>query len=188
MPRPRQFDIEQVQASVSDVFTAHGYHGTSINMLMQASGLGKQSLYNALGDKQALYLQAVERASAYLAEAQATMARAANGRAAIAGFFDGLLQVCADPDPARHTCIVSAGLLEGIDDESVARRLRDQWKATRSMLRLAIERGQRDGTVRGDIGSEELATVLMTLISGLRVSARVLPTQKALMLQVLDPD
>jgi TetR/AcrR family transcriptional repressor of nem operon len=172
MAREKQFDDAAVLESAADVFAVHGYQGTSLAMLLEATGLGKQSLYNAFGDKRALYLQAVECATARYASVQAAMQRAATGRAAVQTFFDHLLGSCGSHDPARQSCIVSAGLLEGVDDELVVQRLREKWAASQELLRASVERGQKDGSVRNLAPSAELADLLLSVVGGLRVSAR----------------
>lgn len=191
MSRPRAFDEDGVRERVTDVFTASGYRGTSISMLAEAAGLGKQSMYNAFGDKQNLYLLALDQAAARMGSAQESMARAHTGYAAIEVFFDALLGLCHHPDPSVHTCIVSAGLLEGIEDEQISGQLREKWRSTSQLLGNAIERGQSDGSIRTDVDAATLSKLLMTLMSGLRVTARAvqdlrhLQTITALGLQVL---
>lgn len=172
MSREKQFDEAAVLESAADVFAAHGYQGTSLAMLLEATGLGKQSLYNSFGDKRALYLQAVDCATARYAAVQHAMQHAASGRAAVQAFFDHLLGHCSSQDPARRSCIVSAGLLEGLDDELVVQRLREKWAGTQELLRASVERGQKDGSVRNPAPSAELADLLLSVMGGLRVSAR----------------
>jgi TetR/AcrR family transcriptional regulator, transcriptional repressor for nem operon len=193
MARPRDFDEDAVLAQVAGLFTEHGFNGTSIASLTERTGLAKQSLYNSFGDKEALYLQAVDYVGGRFAGVVEQMALAASGRAAIDQFFSNLLGVCLNPDPALNNCIVSAGLLEGIEVEAVAQKLQEKWQATRRILSQAIERGQQDGSVRRDIPAADLADILMNLTSGLRVSARAV-TQKSqlkkivkLSLGILDP-
>jgi AcrR family transcriptional regulator len=60
MPRPRSFDADIALAAVEDLFWRQGYEMTSYADLMEATGLGKGSLYAAFGDKQALYLKALQ--------------------------------------------------------------------------------------------------------------------------------
>lgn len=180
MAREKQFDDAAVLESAADVFAAHGYQGTSLSMLLEATGLGKQSLYNSFGDKRALYLQAVECAAARYGAVQAQMQRAADGRAAIAVFFEHLLGNCGSADPAKKSCVVSLGLLEGMDDALIVQRLREKWLGTHELLRAAVERGQKDGSIRSAAPSAELADVLLSLMSGLRVSARANVDKKRL--------
>src|SRR4029077_10347880 len=61
MARPREFDRELALARATGIFWAQGYCSTSTEELLAAMGIGRQSLYNAFGDKRALYLEAVER-------------------------------------------------------------------------------------------------------------------------------
>ncbi len=192
MAREKQFDDAAVLESAADLFAAHGYQGTSLAMLLDATGLGKQSLYNSFGDKRDLYLKAVECAAARYLAVQRQMELAPSGLDAVAVFFDQLVGHCASTDPARKSCIVSAGLLEGIDDEIIATRLRDKFFGTHELLRAAVERGQKDGSVRNSTASAALADLLLSVMGGLRVSAQAefdcarLQRTVALALSVLD--
>lgn len=194
MPRPKAFDPDTVRERVADVFAAQGYRGTSFAQLEAASGLGKQSLYNSFGDKQALYLASLDCIGGRMSALVTAMARAGSGRAALGVFFDGLYAQCVDPDPAQHACMVTSGLLEGLDEPTVAAKLRERWSATEALLKAAVERGQRDRSVRRDVPSAVLAAALMTLVSGWRVSSRVpagLPDRSrqtmSVLLGILDP-
>jgi TetR/AcrR family transcriptional regulator, transcriptional repressor for nem operon len=193
MARPRNFSETDALDQLAAVFTARGYGGTSVGDLTEATGLGKQSLYNAFGDKQSLYLQAIDHSAARFGQKASKAFAEPTGRAAIEAFFQVLLKACMSNDEAENNCIVSAGLLEGIQDEPIAERLCERWVASRQALKALIERGREDGSVRKDCESQELADVLMTLMSGLRVTARVVtkPAQLKRIVQlnlaVLDP-
>ena len=172
MARGKQFSEAEVLERVADIFAAHGYQGTSLAMLLDATGLGKQSLYDTFGDKQALYLKSVECAVARHASLLSTMHAAPSGRAAVAAFFDSLIGHCADDDPAKQSCIITAGLLEAVDDERIAHRLRDKWIAMHEVLRAAVERGQKDGSIRAQAPSSEIADLLLAVVGGMRVNSR----------------
>ncbi len=172
MGREKQFDEAAALHSAADVFLAHGYQGTSLSMLLEATGLGKQSLYNSFGDKRALYLQAIECATSRYATVKAQMDKAPNGRAAVQVFFGSLVTGCASRNPAAKSCMISAGLLEGVDDEVIGHRLREKWAGTHEVLRAAVERGQKDGSIRNTEASAALADLLLSVMAGLRVSAR----------------
>lgn len=61
MARPRTFDVDTALNGATSVFREHGYEGTSAQMLVDAMGIGRQSLYDTFGDKWKLYLSVVRR-------------------------------------------------------------------------------------------------------------------------------
>jgi TetR/AcrR family transcriptional regulator, transcriptional repressor for nem operon len=172
MGRTKLFSDDEVINNVADVFATHGYGGTSISMLTDATGLGKQSLYNSFGDKQSLYLKAVDCTTARYGEVSALMDAAPSGMAAIEKFFEHIVKACMSTNPVEHSCIVSSGLLEGIDDAAISTTLCAKWNASQNMLLRAIKRGQADGTIQKNESPNELADFLITVVSGLRVSSR----------------
>jgi TetR/AcrR family transcriptional regulator, transcriptional repressor for nem operon len=192
MARNRTFQEDDVVNAVADVFVANGYKGTSIQMLAEATGLGKQSLYNAFGDKEALYLKSLDCASARYMEVMEQMRHAATGRDALRILFDHIAQRCASTDAAENACIVSIGLLEDIDQATISTALHEKWRNTHAMLKTEIARGQRDGSIANTTNPVDLADFLMSLMSGIRVNARAAPdgkrTKRAIAagMQVLD--
>lgn len=177
MPRERLFSKPEVLDRLTDVFSTHGYTGTSLALLQEATGLGKQSLYNTFGDKQAMYLQAIDCAVQRAGQVASAMQAAANGRAAIDRYYDAIVQSCASADPATRHCIVTSGLLEGLGEAPLSWELTSRWQSTHELLRSTVERGQRDGSIANAAPSAELAELLIALTSGLRVAARAGRTQ-----------
>jgi TetR/AcrR family transcriptional regulator, transcriptional repressor for nem operon len=174
MARPREFDNLTVVDQVANVFTTHGYNGTTMAMLVEATGMGKQSLYNAFGDKEALYLQAIDCASARFGNRLDGIDRTSNGLAAIELFFTVLVGQCTSKKASESNCIVSSGLLEGIDEALISEKLKRTWQNNHQFLSAQLLRGQQDGTIRSDLPVSELADIALVLVGGLRVSARAL--------------
>lgn len=59
--RPRGFDPADVLKAASERFRTHGFAGTSLDDLVDATGLARPSLYAAFGDKRAIYLAVLRR-------------------------------------------------------------------------------------------------------------------------------
>ena len=57
--RPRSFDTGTALKAAAERFRTHGFAGTSLDELAEATGLNRPSLYAAFGDKRALYLAAL---------------------------------------------------------------------------------------------------------------------------------
>src|SRR5258706_13746507 len=61
MARTREFDADVALDAAIGVFREHGFEGSSAQMLVDAMGIGRQSLYDTFGDKWQLYRSAVRR-------------------------------------------------------------------------------------------------------------------------------
>src|SRR3954471_9271382 len=103
MSRERCFSEPEILDRLTDVFSTRGYAGTSLALLQDATGLGKQSLYNTFGDKQSMYLQAIDCAARRAAGSAAAMQAAADGRAAVQRFFGAIVDDCASANPAQNS-------------------------------------------------------------------------------------
>lgn len=63
MARPKEFDIEEVLLRAQAVFAAQGYHGTSVDDLVKATGLMRGSIYKAFGSKRNLFVMQLSEAA-----------------------------------------------------------------------------------------------------------------------------
>ena len=88
MVRPREFDRDEALDHATRVFWAKGYASTSTEDLLTAMNIGRQSLYNAFGDKRKLYLEALER---YQRESNASHLERLNSSASPLGGIEALL-------------------------------------------------------------------------------------------------
>ena len=99
MVRPREFDRDEVLDRAMRVFWEKGYAATSTDDLLAAMNIGRQSLYNAFGDKRRLYLEALER---YQANSTSGHLGRLNGAASpLAGIEALLLGLIHDDDADR---------------------------------------------------------------------------------------
>src|SRR5580704_10726510 len=58
MGRPASFDQTEMLETIQSIFWDNGYSATSLDDIMQSTGLGKGSLYGAYGTKQEMYVLA----------------------------------------------------------------------------------------------------------------------------------
>ncbi|HUP13390.1 MAG TPA: TetR/AcrR family transcriptional regulator, partial [Niastella sp.] len=61
MPKTKQFDETEVLVKAREVFTVKGYNGTSMDDLVQATGLSRSSIYDTFGDKHGLFLKSLNQ-------------------------------------------------------------------------------------------------------------------------------
>jgi TetR/AcrR family transcriptional regulator, transcriptional repressor for nem operon len=105
MPGTRHFDESQVLDAMMRVFWQKGYEATTIDDLVQATGLKRGSLYHAFGDKAGMFCRTL---GLYRQEVQAALIHALRGddpQAALTRFFQLLAQAASRPGRPRGCMI-----------------------------------------------------------------------------------
>jgi TetR/AcrR family transcriptional regulator, transcriptional repressor for nem operon len=181
MPRPKSFNEDAVLDQAVQLFWERGYDGTSLADLEMHLGLGRQSLYNAFGDKQALFLKALERyqrgvAGGALAQLNAPGA----GLAAIRAFFQASVEALTTPGP-RRACLVTSTILErGAQDPDALVSCNHARAALERVFRRALAQAKRQGELAEDLDVETTATLLVVQHYGLNVLAKTGATEAEL--------
>ncbi len=193
MPRPREFDVDAALQAAMTTFWEHGFEGASLSDLTAATGVGRQSLYLAFGDKRTLYLAALDRYREMF-QVPLLTALAAGGdvravlREALVSLVDGR---CGDP--TWGCLLVNAATERAGHDEEVRRRVAAAFLALEDALVEALDAAASTGTLRTGRDHRSLARLLCTTVQGLRVVAAADPDPHALQdtidtaLSVLDP-
>ena len=57
----KQFDRDEVIERAMDLFWQRGYESTSVDDLVEATGINRGSLYGTFGDKRRLFLATIDR-------------------------------------------------------------------------------------------------------------------------------
>jgi TetR/AcrR family transcriptional regulator, transcriptional repressor for nem operon len=171
MPKPRAFDKSHALNQATQLFSAHGFEGTSLSMLTAELGVGKQSLYDTFGDKRALLSECLANSAQQFKPARWLQQPSISGRLAIEKFFAELVEESQD---ANHCgCLVTNLLLEKAKaDEDIAREASHYWTRSAQALTEVCARGQADGSITATTPAAIQAQLLMTWMSGMRVSAR----------------
>ncbi|WP_426421189.1 TetR/AcrR family transcriptional regulator [Bradyrhizobium genosp. A] len=172
MARPRQFDHEAALNEAIKVFWAKGFAGTSTDDLRNAMGLGRQSLYNAFGDKRQLYLEAL---SAYHRRTITSHINHLNSSSSpLAGIRAMLLGVIAKDRTERELgCMGVAAASEfGTRDPELTEL---QGKAGAVLQARLVERvgeALASGEIDPLVEAEEGAFFIQMTMNGLQLAAR----------------
>jgi TetR/AcrR family transcriptional repressor of nem operon len=173
VPRPREFDEDDVVARATDLFWRRGYHATSVRDLGEALGLSASSLYRTFGDKHALFLRALDHYRATdSAEARDNLQRPGPVREVLRDWLIRMVDLPDEGAAARGCFVVNTATELGADDPAVDERTQAAFGVTRETLQEVLRRGRRDGELRADLDVTAAAEALFTLVLGLRVRAR----------------
>lgn len=154
------------------VFWAKGYASTSTEDLLSAMKIGRQSLYNAFGDKRKLYLEALER---YQEESTNGHLERLNGVASpVAGMEALLLGLIADDESVRALGCMGVGAVGefgAADPELVMLRSKVGPRLFKRLLER-IREGQASGEVDASIDAREAAAFVQMTMQGIQLGAR----------------
>lgn len=168
MARPREFDEDKVVDALMGVFWTKGYESAALSDIMEATGLGKGSLYAAFGDKRAMYLKALtEYEARYVDELVGAMAEMPADEA-IATLL-GLATKAAEEQDFRG-CFLCNASLEILAFDTATR---DALSAANQKLTLAIRKAWLDlrGLSRSD-DADTAANQILAFYFGLRILAK----------------
>ena len=157
-----------------NLFWRKGYEATGIVDLELATGLGRQSLYGAFGDKRALFMRIVERYFERVLKPYVVDILDAPGspRANIERIFEQWQAVAHAPE--FHGCLVGNSVPEfGARDVEIADVLRRKLLLMESAFTRALERAKKGGEVNAELDARATARSLLTIAQGLAVVARV---------------
>lgn len=170
--RPRSFDEGEALSKATAAFWEHGFAGTSYPALESATGLRRQSLRYAFGDKEQLF----ERVVAHYAEQKvghvvALLARPGSPLGNIRNVLD--LWARDARHPSRRGCLMVNALAElGSSDNTAVRAIDGANRRLTDAFEQAFAAAQHDGEVRTDLDPRDLAIQTIALGDGFLVHSR----------------
>ncbi|MFN3597069.1 MAG: TetR/AcrR family transcriptional regulator [Rubricoccaceae bacterium] len=190
MPRPLSFAPDAALEAALRLFWSRGFEGTSVQDLVEATGLSRSSLYGTFGDKQSLYLAALERyarrsGGALYADLARSSAREGITRhlrrIADAGADDPEgLREDAPGDSAMGCFVVNASAERAPHDAETHARTAASRDGMLAAFEAAVRRAQTAGEIPAERDARQLAALLTATAYGLRVLARTRPPAEVL--------
>src|SRR5262249_30289345 len=128
--RPRQFVPEEVLDRSMREFWERGYRDTSVDHLVEVTGLKPGSLYHAFpGGKRGLFLKALDRYSKLVVpEKLGALESADAGLAELRAYFDGLVDDLATPEGRMGCLMVNSTVELAAEDSEVGAVVRGHMK------------------------------------------------------------
>ena len=181
MARPREFDTIEALDLAVELFSAKGYHATSLHGLLGAMRVSKSSFYDTFGSKHDLYVMSLGRYIEHVVPTVvAKLKGEGSGRAAIVGTFADLVRQLVDPEGWRGCFLVSSAVDMAPHDEQVARQVRAGQDQIEAAFNDAVCRAQEAGEISPARDTRTLARFLAATRHGLIVTAKTRPPRTAL--------
>lgn len=180
MPRNKEFDVHAVLEKVMELFWRQGYTATSMQDLVDHTGINRASLYATFGDKRALFISALK--------AYDTRVRRA--------LLDDLEQRCEPKEAIRRLFLANSVQVEKKEqpgcfltntaielaqhDAEIGEYVADAQKEIEAFFSRMIQKGQKEGTINAHLDENRTARVLLAVLLGVLVLVRSRPDKKLL--------
>ncbi|WP_231634940.1 TetR/AcrR family transcriptional regulator [Pedobacter sp. PACM 27299] len=182
--RPTVYDNEQILQKAQHVFWTKGFTATSLEDLLKAMEIGSGSFYNAFkGGKKELFRKAIQQRRIAFNQFKAELKQSESPINLIKDFFRSIAK--SDQESHLQGCIIANTVVEmtfvdeELEQESVA-----ILKEVEAMFTAAIDKAQKNGTLKNQTDPIVLGRYLITLWNGLNVTRRMYPDNKVLKTQI----
>jgi len=175
MPRKRTFDEDEILNRVVRRFWEHGFDGTSMKDLTQATGLSNGSLYNGFGDKESIFLKAISHYETTVIDPRiANFLRADNVRAGLEAYFREATE--SGRSGAFLGCLIVNAHVDGRQrSQKVQDKIAAIQRKVDMALSAALQRAQRSGIIDAKKDTPALASRINLIMSGILLRGRLDP-------------
>jgi TetR/AcrR family transcriptional regulator, transcriptional repressor for nem operon len=180
--RPRQFDPDQVLERSMLEFWEHGYRDTSVDDLVEVTGVRPVSIYNAFsGGKRELFLSSLDRYSRLVVpEKMGALERPGASLPELRAYFDGLVSELQSPSGRMGCLMVNSTVELAAEDSEVAKVVRGHMTRLERNARRALQNAKNRGEIARHVKPAAKAAQLMATGMGLMVVGKTNPGREAL--------
>jgi len=174
MASPPHFDQHQVVQRATRQFWRYGYAGTSVQDLVEVTGINRASMYGTFGDKRGLFMRCIEQYTEEVsARRQALLDGPGPAPDCIQAYFEDLVE-SSTRDHQHLGCLLTNSALEiAPHDAEVKQRLNERLQGLEQAFEVLIARGQDEGDLPPSLDARQCARYLVSNIQGIRVMARL---------------
>jgi TetR/AcrR family transcriptional repressor of nem operon len=180
--RPLEFEPAVAIERAMHVFRESGFAATSVQEIVDATGVPRQSLYNTLGDKRTVYLSALDCHVTQESEWLGVLRTPDADLETLLTLLDGRVRELTVPgEPRLGTFAANAAAELAAHDEDVAALLQQHTRTTSASFARALRQGIERGQVRDDIDATAAARSLALMMHGISNASRAGATRRSLL-------
>lgn len=174
MARPVEFEYNDVLTNAMEQFWREGFEASSVQKLLDVTGINRGTLYNSFGDKDTFFKACLDHYNKLIAkDLDASLNNADLAPwAAIEKYLD--LAVLSVSNKQRSMgCLLVNSLCESINyDKEIQKIVRNSFAVVRKALVKRLKDAEKDGKLKGGASVEFAADLLVNTLYGLRVNSR----------------
>jgi TetR/AcrR family transcriptional regulator, transcriptional repressor for nem operon len=172
MARQKEFDRDKAVESALATFRKNGFRATTTDDLRLAMGIGRQSFYDTFKGKREIYLEALRK---YNSDRVLGFFEIFRKSGSPLKALEGMLTSISIESPKDRTlaCLGVSSICEfGASDAEVSSINDATASSIKSVLGKLILEAKNKKEIRSSLDPKETALYLLSVFSGMRVSAR----------------
>lgn len=178
MARHKEYNREEVLDNATRVFWEKGYTGTSVNALVQATGLGKRSMYQEFGSKENLFRECLQNYMLNLnREAGTILLREPQGLENIEAFFLNRIDYATLQD-CNGCMVINSAIEKELLDAKAFSMTHQALSGQEDAFYQCLNAAQDKGEIPTGKDLKALAGFLMTFTAGMMVMCKTGPKRK----------
>ena len=178
MPKLETFNRDLVLEQATDIFHDKGYNATSMQDLVDATGLNRSSIYNSFVNKLNLYLECLTLyENNFKREASKVLLKANNPLEAIELLFDLYIQIIANDGYDRGCMVVNCKSEMTNHDKSITAFLESNQNNMLQLLEDLVSKAQQESFINEKQTAKDYALYLYSSLQGFRMTG-ILITDK----------
>ena len=182
MARPVEFDEDKVLTYAMEQFWREGYEASSVQKLLDCTGINRGTLYNSFGDKETFFKSCIDQYNKVVdTQIAATLKNSKLGPwEAIEAYLDETVLNVANKH-RKMGCLLVNSVCESINyDKEMRKVVRGSLSSMRKNLLARLKEAHKNRKMKKGVSAEFAAEVLMNSLHGIRVNSRDGKTPKQL--------
>ncbi len=181
MPKVETFNRDIVLEQATNIFHDKGYNATSMQDLVDATGLNRSSIYNSFVNKLSLYLECLKLyENNYKRDASKVLLKANNPLEAIKLIFDLYIQIISDDQYNRGCMVVNCKSEMTNHDKSITAFLENSQSNMLQLLEDLVSKAQQESLVNERQTPKDYALYLYSSLQGFRMTGILITDKKQL--------
>lgn len=181
MPWERQFDIHEVLNKAVATFWRKGYTATSIQDLVEATGLNRASLYATYGDKRSMFIAALRKYDEnFRTSVLVSIERRYSPREGIGQLFANFISAIPERGISNGCFVTNVALELSAHDVEIRTIVANTQRETERFFIRMIEAGKQTGEIPVHVDTAIASTGLLASLLGLAVLVRSRPDPELL--------
>jgi TetR/AcrR family transcriptional repressor of nem operon len=185
MPWEKQFNEEEALGKALEAFWAHGYEATSMQELVDCTGVNRGSLYATYGDKRAIFLAALNQYDDARRRMLSEFESRYTPKEAIRKVFEAFTTSVNEQGGNRGCLITNTALELAAHDEEIRGIVAAAQKDVESFFARMIRKGRASGEIGDHVKPSDAARGLLGSLLGLLVLVRSRP-ERLLLQSIVD--